>query len=683
MSDTTALHNWERYRYGVQRGHALYCAVARTCDNYYLGGGLQWSPDDLKILQAQKRPAYEFNEVMPACNAALGYQIQNRMDIAFKPRGGNADQAKATVRSKLAMQIADRNKLHWKETQVFADGIIQQRGYFEVRMNFGQNIRGDIEISTLDPMDVIPDPDAKSYDPDDWQDVIITRWLTPDEVGQFYGKEAQAKVEASHPQESDFGDQGDMDEPRSKFGDRLSGSFDAWYQDGAIWRVRVVERQAFQYALTKVAISPEGDVSILKDDIDPAEVDRLKATGSFVTKRVHRRVRWTASTYDTTLHDDWSPYESFTVVPYFAFFRRGRTRGLVDNAIGPQDALNKAISQEVHIVNTTANSGWTVEENTLTNMTTDELKEVGASTGLLIEHKQGTNAPKKITPNAVPSGIDNLVQRATMAIKDVTVPEAMRGIRGPEVSGIAIQAKQFASQQQLAVPLDNLSRTRHMLAERIHKLTQLFYTDERVFRITETDPRTGRTIDSQIVINQWDAKTGMILNDMTEGDYDVVVSDQPLQTTFENSQFTQALELRKNGIAIPDQFVIRHSNLADKEEILQTMEAPAPDPEKEAKANLLKVQAEKVDAETKNKRVEGFFSAIQAGNLVAANPAIAGVADGILGSVGVTDMNAAPLIPVPPPGTPSIQMRENTSPNFPARADTGVNAGIEGGTQPT
>lgn len=679
MTDTLASENWQRYQYGIQRGHSEYCVNARICDNFYLGGGLQWSAADLAVLKGQKRPAYEFNEVMPACNAAIGYQIQNRMDIAFKPRGGNADQAKATIRSKVAMQIADRNKLHWKETQVFSDGIIQQRGYYDIRMNFDNNIRGEVDISTLDPMDVIPDPDAKDYDPSTWSDVIITRWLTIDGIGEHYGEEARKKVEATSQVDSDFGDEGDMDEPRSKFGDRLSGSFHAWYMEEGVRRVRVIERQHYRYTMTRVAISPEGDVSTINDDVTPEEILRLKAIGNIITKRMKRRVRWTASTYDTILHDDWSPYDDFTIVPYFAFFRRGRTRGIVDNAIGPQEALNKAISQEVHIVNTTANSGWTVEENTLTNMTVDELKEVGASTGLVIEHKLGTKAPSKIQPNSVPSGIDNLIQRSTMAIKDVTVPEAMRGIRGPEVSGIAIQAKQFASQQQLAVPLDNLARTRNMLAERIHKLTQLYYTDERVFRITETDPRTGRSIDGTIVINQFDANTGLILNDMTEGEYDVVVSDQPLQTTFENSQFTQAIELRKNGIAIPDQFVIRHSNLADKEEILNTMEQPQPDPEKEAKAQLLKVQAEKVDAETKNKRVEGFFSAIQAGNLVAANPAIAGVADGILGSVGVTDMNASPLIPVPPAGTPSIPVRENTSPNFPANPDVGMMSGIEGG----
>ena len=43
--------------------------------------------------------------------------------------------------------------------------------------------------------------------------------------------------------------------------------------------------------------------------------------------------------------------------------------------ISPQEQLNKISSQELHIVNTTANSGWVVESGSLSNMTEEELEE--------------------------------------------------------------------------------------------------------------------------------------------------------------------------------------------------------------------------------------------------------------------------------------------------------------------
>jgi hypothetical protein len=579
---------------------------------------------------------------MPSVNSAIGYQIHNRMDIAFKPRGGKADQEQAEIRSKVAMQIADQNKLHWLETQVFGDGMIQQRGYYDIRMSFAENMQGNIAVSTLDPLDVIPDPDAKSYDPDEWADVVVTRWLTYDDIEQQFGKDKRIAVENFNPDDSDFGDDGES-EPHNKFGNTNSGAaYDAQYSDAQVRRVRVIDRQRWVYSLTKVGVWPEtGDVRVIEGE-SPERLAEMQAEGVIISKRMQKRVKWTVSTYDITLHDDWSPYQHFTIVPYFAYFRRGKTRGMVDNAIGPQEALNKAVSQFVHIINTSANSGWVVEENSLTNMETDDLETVGAKTGLTLEFKQGSTKPEKIQPNPVPTGVDRLIDRATNALKDVTIPEAMRGVNGPEVSGIAIQSKQFASQQQLATPLDNLAHTRHLLAGRMHALMQQFYTSQRVFRITETDPMTGKPETKEIAINQHDPVTGTYTNDMTEGEYDVIVTEQPMAATFEDSQFQQALELRNAGVAIPDDVVIRHSNLTDKADILTRMDGQKhADPLEEAKAALIAAQTDKVRAEIGDvanaaikKSIETQFSAMQAAEVIAATPLTAPIADALMQAAG-------------------------------------------------
>ena len=100
------------------------------------------------------------------------------------------------------------------------------------------------------------------------------------------------------------------------------------------------------------------------------------------------------------LHDDWSPYEHFTLVPYFPYWRRGKPFGMVRNLISPQEQLNKISSQELHIVNTTANSGWIVESGSLTGMNADDLEEHGAETGLVLEFNRGSTPPGKIPPNS-------------------------------------------------------------------------------------------------------------------------------------------------------------------------------------------------------------------------------------------------------------------------------------------
>lgn len=693
-SPNLAAENWERYLYGVTRGHREYTETATTLEGQYTGGqydrdgnllpGGHWNEADLAVLAEQHRPAYEFNQIMSAVNAALGYQIANRMDIAFRPRQGDATQELAEVRSKVAMQIASNNDLHWRESEVFADGMIQQRGYYEVRMDFDDNLFGELRVSVLDPLDVIPDPDAKTYDPSGWSDVIITRWLTLDEIEALYGVTARdiaAQEGSTTRDQQDFGE-GDIDTAeRSKFG-TVSGRYDSRSTSSGEPRYRIIDRQKWIRERANVAIHPSGDIRTLSGDEAPEAIAEMQRNGIRIVNRTVKRVRWVVSTIDTLLHEAWSPYDRLTVIPFFPFFRRGKTRGLIDNAIGPQKALDKGISQAIHIINTTANSGWQLEEGQLTNMTTEELEGRGGSTGLVLERKQGSPPLQKIQSNAMPQGVEKIIELAAYTLKDVTVPDAMRGTQGPEQSGIAIQSKQHAAQQGLAVPLDNLSRTRNMLAKWIDYAITKYYDAERVFRITRTDEITGKDVDESLTINRLDPQTGLYFNDMTIGEYDIVISDQPMQVTFENSQFTQVMEMRGAGINIPDAVAIKHSNLSDKHEIIQQMQSaaqPVTDPQVEAKARLIDAQAKKTTAEAVSKTVESMFSATEAAKNIAIAPQVAPLADMMYKSAGGVDYDSAPAIPEVPPGTEAVAPQRNTHPLTPVNPDVGMNDGIEGG----
>lgn len=690
-ADQTAQENWDRYRYGVERGHIDYIDRAALCERFYLGGGLQWDDADRTELESRGRPAMEANEVMPAINSAIGYQIHNRMDIAFRPRT-QTSQAAADIRSKLAMQIADNNKLHWIETGVFSDGMIEQRGYYDIRMSYETNVLGELAITDLDPRDVIPDPDAKSYDPAKWGDVTVTRWYTIGEIVSLYGQKLADRVKDTHGDEGeeDHGDgvdeAGDTGE-RNKFGNRDSGthSYYAWFKgkNDATARYRVVDRQRFEFSMADVVVTRYGDVHVITE-ANQAEVEKEIAAGGARTKRMVKRVRWVVSTRYVTLLDEISPYDRFTVVPFFPYFRRGKTRGMVDNAIDPQRIINKSLSQFIHILNSSANSGYTVEQGSLTNMTTEDLEDRGAENGIVIEYAKGAQPPKKIEANQVPNGVDRLIDRATMTLKEVTVPDAMRGTQGAEVSGVAIQSRQSASQQQLAVPLDGLARTRNLVASWIDYAIKNFYDAPRIVRITQTNPDSGAEEHEFVEINQPDG-TGGYHNDMSSGEYDVVVTEQPMQVTFENSQFNQALEMRKSGVGLPDTAIVMASNLSRKQEILKQMEgAGGPSAEETA---LAAAQAEKVKADTRhieaqtiNKLVEATYSATQSARAIVETPQTAGMADSLLKSAGFKDMDAAPIMP---DGSgieaPAEAMPENTNPLTPLNPGIGMNAGIEGG----
>lgn len=693
MSDRLAQDTWACYQHARDRGHRQYVAQAARCERFYLGqqadaatgrpSGGQWEDADRARLYAARKPVLELNVVFPALNVAIGHQLNSRMEIAFRPRGGLADQRVADALAKVVKQVADRNQLQWLESQVWADGLIEQRGYYDVRMSFDNHLAGEIAVTVLDPRDVLPDPDASAYDPDGWRDVRVTRWLSLDEIEQSYGRAAAREVEGYKPEELDFGEE---DDGRGKFGDAYLGPFER--EDGSARQrpcVRVIDQQAFRWELAPVLLYPDGSVRDLPPGWDRnAIAETARATGAVVTRQHRKRVRWTVATRDVVLHDAWSPYPWLTVVGFFPYFRRGKTRGMVDNAVSPQELLNKSASSYLHIINTSANSGWVVQENSLSNLRTEDLEEKGAETGLVVEYQRGAEPPQKIAANPIPQGVDRLLERAEGMVKSITsISDAMQGLNGPEVSGIAIQSKQFMGQTSLAGPIDNLARTRHLLAQRLLDLVQRFYTDERVYQITEQGP-DGRERVSPLVVNEVTPE-GLINNDLTLGDYDVVVSSQPLQATFAQGQFTQGLELRKAGIAVPDHVLIKHSNLADKAEIIQAMQEQT-DPLAEAEAAKLAAEVEKlgaererVVAETANKAVEAQYSATQTAALLAQMPQVSAMADALLLSAGYEDRDAPPIVPAAPAAAPvpAGVLPQNTRPLTPANPGLGRRQGIE------
>jgi hypothetical protein len=692
-----ARKNWRRYEYVRSRGHVEYCRQARKCENFYLGGGLQWDPAVVEELG--ERMATEVNEIMGAVNAAIGYQVAQRMDVQLVAKGDGANDKTAKVLNLVVKQIFDNCRHKWHETQQWSDGLIQASGYIDVRMQFEDNALGDIAMRGVDPMDGIPDPDAKSYDPDDWLDWTETRWLTADQISQDYGEEAaKACKERINRPEQDWGDGTESDAPRSRFGDDLTQAapFDSWVNDGSVIRYRVVDRQHHVYEMGRVAIYPTGDIRPI-DNLGPDEMQAIIAARLPISLRRIRRVRWTVSAAcDVLLHDDWSPYQHFTVIPFFPYFRRGRRRGMVDNAISPQEVKNKAVQKMIEIMNSNAHSGWTWEAGSLANHEDEDMEDIGSLNGLNMAVKpEAKRWPEKITPSPLPAGFHALIDMASTNIKATThINDSMLGLGPQDRSGVAEQSRQYAAQQSLALPLDNLARSRHMLAERILDYIQDFISDERVIHITQLDA-FGRPQSKPITVNQ-QMPDGSVLHDLTLGKYGIVIAEQPMQITFDNSQFEQckAIEelLAAQGKHIPVQYLLKYSNLADKAEIAQaidTTEAPQPSPVEEADAALKTAQAQAASANaelTKAKAVQTLvtaeYGATQAAAQVAAVPHLAPVADTILESAGFPAPNPIPQdagagIPAPVPGELPVAvpqkttMPHNTHPQFPASPDQG------------
>jgi hypothetical protein len=177
---------------------------------------------------------------------------------------------------------------------------------------------------------------------------------------------------------------------------------------------------------------------------------------------------------------------------------------------------------------------------------------------------------------------------------------------------VALDQIQQAGLLQVDVPFDALKRTRHLLAKKVLELIQDFYTETRVLRVTVGNGLS--TQNEELVINAINA-AGEIVNNMALGEYDIVVGTRPARDNYEDSQFANALTMREAGVMVPDDVVIRHSQLENKDQIadrVASLQGVAPPTEEEMQLAAYQSRLELRAMELSVSKLEGETLELQA-----------------------------------------------------------------------
>lgn len=584
VNDSLSYAQFKRFEECRDRNHMAFLEKAYRCEAFTAGN--QWEASDLAALAAQRKPALTINKITSTISTMLGEQINNRSEILFRPANG-AEDTTAEALTKVWSQIAQNNQMPWVRSELFADGLIRSRGFVDIRLDFTDSMKGEVRIETQNSKNVVIDPDAEEYDPDKWADVFVTKWLTPQDVAILYSEDDAEYLKIKEGSSFAYG-YDSIERVRDRFGGTDLPGYSGTTDDVGVNRnIRVLDRQYRkldkQLHFVDVKTGDMRPVPTTWDRNKIASVLEKSQGGLSTTKKLVKRVRWTVTADDVVLHDDWSPYKHFTIVPYFPIFRYGTTLGVVEHLLDSQELLNKVSSQELHVVNTTANSGWKLKTGSLKNMSNEELEQNGASTGLVLELDDISNA-EKITPNATPQGLDRISYKAEEHIKTISaVSDSMQGFDREDVAAKAIAYKQQRGAAGMSKVLDNLQRTDWMIARNVLDIVQEYYTEERLVTIIKGDVAHET---EEITVNEYDEATGEIANDLTLGEYEIIVTSQPARATMEDSQFEQIMAMREAGMQIPDHFAIEASRLMMKADMIKEMAGNVDSPEAQAAAAL-------------------------------------------------------------------------------------------------
>lgn len=657
-ADEIADDQWDQYIRARDSGHLDYVEEARMFDEYYRGE--QWDDETKQTLDAQGRPYHTINLCLSTVNAIIGSYIKSRQDISFAPSGKGADAGTANALRFLFKQIALNNKSDYLERQMFEDGLIQDRGYIYYYMDFSDSIDGEVREMVVDPTDVILDPGAREYDPRTWNEVFIARWMTPDEIAALYGEHFRDKVELAAHNGTYGHDSLEWEAPN--YGGDHYDSESFFQAEGEeikrVRRIRVIERQYRKLARTAFFVDrPTGDMRRVPDGWDNERVEAFRQLHDLdIIWKPERRIRVTITADKLLLHDDWSLFNNISIVPFFPYFRRGRPFGVVRNLISPQDMLNKVTSQELHVVNTTANSGWIFQSGSLVNMDRDDLTQTGSQTGLVLEVAAGAEPPQKIQPNQIPTGLAEIGSKAGVYFREISgVNEAQLGLQRSD-SSKALETRKQGGQVQAEVIFDNLALTRKLRAELILEAVQHYYTETRLLTITEKN-EDGDDVPVELGVNepvsQFDSATAQyvetIRNDLTLGEYSVVITTVPNRDTYDESLFDQLYQMREIGVQLPDHVLVENSNLPNRGEVaeiikkIQGLAAPTEE-EIEHAAQLRQLEMRALAADVAEKEAQAMERQANAQKLMAQaqeaalNPQIAQMKIGTEARIKMEDM---------------------------------------------
>lgn len=588
----TARDQYQAYRYCYDAGHDEWVQRAAMCFRYWNSD--QWDKLIKAQLEREGRPALTFNIIESLIRALEGMQRALRNDARFAP-SIDATVQDARVMDAIWLHVQQQNRFEYLETDVYKKGLIMDRAYYDVRVRYDESFHGHVRIRSPRSQDIILDPSVDEYETDNWPQLFWRRWVSYNDIHDLYGKEKADAVGLNAPPSwYDYEDQFMSLQMGAMPYYRYEGLENASHVRGHL----LVERQYKVMRMKEHFIDLEtGDTSEIPETWDHNRISHvLESTPGLGTiRRPTNTVRWVVTCENEVLHDEDSPYKRFTIIPYFPNFVDGIAQGAVRNLIDGQDLFNKMTSQELHIINTTANSGLIVKRNNVKNMTIEEMEQWGSRSGIVFEVDDASEAGiRKITPNQVPAGHDRLSFKADQIMRNIAgVSNQARGFAREDVASEAILANQAAADVNSAGWLSNLHRTKQMLAEAVLDCVQAHYTETRVIQISRGSIYKPEI--EEITINAL-TEEGRVLNDVTKGKYTTTMVPSPARTTMSEADFKVLLQMReKLGIGIPDALLIELSPASNKAQIIEGLQGDSN--ERQAAAEAAEAEQRAIEAQ--------------------------------------------------------------------------------------
>lgn len=522
---------------------------------------LQWDPEDAQVLRDRGQMPLVYNEVAPMIDWLIGTERRTRVDWRVMPRTED-DVEMADVKTKLLKYNHDVNRVSYNRSRAFADAVKSGVGWID------DGVRDDPTTEVIynkyeDWRNVLWDSRG-SYELDLSDARYLFRWRWVDEdiaVMMFPDRSTQIRSCVEDTQHSSTADA--EEDTWYTAEDLLSGaksgtlraSGNGMMFDGKRRRVRLIECQYRKPVMSKIVTAGPFKGKFFNES-DGAMVQALSQSSGSIVDKVVMRVHVAVFTESHMLAMGPSVFRHnrFSLTPIWCY-RRGRDRqpyGAIRRVRDVQQDLNKRASKALFMLNTNqviADEGAVEDWNVLRD-------EVDRPDGLIVK-KAGKELRIQRDTDAATGQIQMMTLDAQSIQKSAGVSQENMGRQTNAVSGQAIKARQDQGSVVTTEPFDNLRFATQVSGEKQLSLSEQFYTEEKVIRLTG-----AKGAIEWVKINapeQQPDGSVRFINDITASTADFVVSETDYAGTMRQVMFDA---LNQMAVRLPPEISLRLMTIA-------------------------------------------------------------------------------------------------------------------------
>jgi hypothetical protein len=580
--------------------------------------GDQWTEEEREKLKEQSRPCLTFNKIEPLINLVGGYERENSMRIRIFPEGGE-DKIFSEIGDKALKAIDKWSKLNYKLDHIFDDGITCGKGWLEMAISYDDDIiNGDLIFRQRTPFEVLVDPESNEYDHSDAEYMIklvrvtrsylkqmypskkgvianiqddLTNWLTD---GQSL-KEGDADNYHLGKETSGIPDQYGLDSQQGREEEKLY-LLEHWYQefkekffvfDYKMNKLEEYETEALaqskrdelldeaQAKYEQAMIGYQLALTQPDPNNPPVEPSREELDIRVIKRNVPEMYFCAVCGGELLQKPAISPLEPYySGFPFFNYYASWMSsapsselqiKGITRNIKDANREINKSRSQFLHILNTSANSGWIGDEDALTPAGWKDLESLGSTPGVTIKKRTGKEL-NRIEPVAPSMAQILRGDKGESDIKEISgINTDALAIQDKTTSGRAISLRIKQALTILSRYFRNFRYTKEMIGGAIFAMLPEIFDVASLRKVLGLEFMKINNID--------DGYLQAFFAQIKDGKYDVVITEADNSASIRQETFEQLMEMAQAGMPIPPDAILEFSAIPNSKEIIERVKA--------------------------------------------------------------------------------------------------------------